>query len=191
MAVTGPLSAVGAAALPAAVGAVLGERLAPLGVVGVLLALPAIWLVASTGPVSDLRSGSAEGLLSGSGFALEFVGLSRAGGDAGLWPVAVSQSTALVLIGSWVVARRPQRLESGLRRWLPLSALAGGLSLCATALYFLAATHGQLTVAAVLAALYPGITVGLAAVLLRERPRRVQVLGMLIGAVAVTFVVAS
>jgi uncharacterized membrane protein len=189
MAVVAPLSAVGAAALPALVGFLLGERLALLGVLGIMLALPAIWLMSRAGSPSGLRSGTIEGLASGSGFALEFVGLARAGTGAGLWPVAVSQSTALLLLGASLVVRRPEGRGDG--TWLSTAALAGLLSLAATALYFLAATRGQLTVAAVLAALYPGVTVVLAAVLLRERPGRIQLCGMVLGAVAVTLVVTS
>jgi drug/metabolite transporter (DMT)-like permease len=191
MAVAGPLSAVGAAALPAAVGTLLGETLALRGVIGVVLALPAIWLMSSAGSTSDLRSGAVDGLVSGCGFAIEFVGLARSGTGSGLWPIAVSQSTALVLVGL-ILLRRRSRPDQ--RRWGRGHLLAGGaglLSLVATTAYYLAASGGRLTVAAVLASLYPGITVALAALLLRERPARMQVLGMALGAVAVTLVVTA
>jgi drug/metabolite transporter (DMT)-like permease len=190
MAVAGPLSAVGAAALPAVVGAALGDRLPPLGSTGVLLALPAIWLMSSTGSTTArVRAGVTDGLLSGAGFALEFVGLERAGNDSGMWPVAVSQSTALILVAMLVAILRP-----GWRRGAQPSALAaaaGLLSLLATALYFLAAHAGMLTVAAVLASLYPGVTVVLAVVLLHERPDRRQVAGLFLAAVAVALVVIA
>ncbi len=45
MAVVGPLSAVGAAVLPSVAGVLLGDRLSLLALVGVVVALPAIWLV--------------------------------------------------------------------------------------------------------------------------------------------------
>jgi uncharacterized membrane protein len=45
MAVTGPLSAVGAAVVPAVVGISLGDDLPPVGLAGVVLAIPAIWLM--------------------------------------------------------------------------------------------------------------------------------------------------
>ncbi len=108
MAVAGPLSSVGAAALPAVVGAAVGERLPTLGVVGVVLALPGIWLMSSAAtPGVNVRAGVGDGLLSGCGFALEFVGLERAGDASGLWPVAISQSAALVLVTLVVAFRRP------------------------------------------------------------------------------------
>jgi len=187
MAVAGPLSAVGAAAIPAVVGALLGERLSALAITGVVIAMPAIWLVSGAGRGGGgARRGTLDGLVSGVGFAAEFVGLARAGTVAGLWPVAVSQSTALVLIGAIVVVRRPQsRLRARPLGW---AVLAGVLSLAATSLYFIAATAGLLTVAAVLAGLYPAVTVLLAAILLRERPDRVQLLGLVIAGVAVVLI---
>lgn len=189
MAVAGPISALGAAALPAAVGTLLGERLAPVGIVGVLTAMPAIWLVSGTGRVGGVRRGSVDGLVSGTGFALEFVGLDRAGISSGRWPVAVSQSTALVLVGAVVAVRRPALP----RALAPLgwAACAGILSLGATSLYFIAATAGLLTVAAVLAGLYPAVTAALAAMLLQERPDRLQVVGLGLAAIAVVLIVAA
>jgi drug/metabolite transporter (DMT)-like permease len=61
----------------------------------------------------------------------------------------------------------------------------------ATAAYFGAAHEGMLTVAAVLASVYPGVTVALAAVFLRERPGRRQLLGLASGAVAVVLIATS
>lgn len=190
MAVAGPISAVGAAALPAVVGAVLGERLALAGLVGVVVALPAIWLISgATGSLGGLRRGAVDGLVSGTGFGLEFIGLERAGSAAGLWPVAVSQSVALVLVGVLVLACRPP-LHAAVRP-LGWAVIAGALSLTATSLYFYAATAGLLTVAAVLAGLYPAVTVVLAATLLGERPHRSQVVGLMLGAGAVILIVVG
>jgi drug/metabolite transporter (DMT)-like permease len=189
MAVAGPLSAVGTAALPALVGVFLGDRLPAWGVAGVVLALPAIWLMSSS-PASGagLRAGVGDGLMSGCGFALEFIGLERAGDRSGLWPVAVSQSTALVIVGLYLVARRPAPLRRGPGS-VVFALAAGAFSLAATALYFLAAQTGLLTVAAVLAALYPGVTVALAAAVLGEHPDRRQMSGLALGAIAVTLIV--
>jgi drug/metabolite transporter (DMT)-like permease len=190
MAVAGPLSAVGAAALPAVAGALLGDRLPALGFIGVVLALPAIWMMAGGGEgAGSVRAGVPDGLLSGAGFALEFVGLERAGGGAGLLPVAISQTTAMVLLALVVAAMRPPWRRSS--RAFSLAVLAGLLSLVATAAYFGAADEGMLTVAAVLASVYPGVTVGLAAVFLRERPGRRQLVGLALGAVAVVLIATS
>ena len=187
MAVAGPLSAVGAAALPAVVGALLGDRLPAIGLAGIVLALPAIWLMAAGGS-SVPRSGASDGLVSGCGFALEFVGLERAGDGAGLWPVAVSQSTALLLVVLLLAVRRSS-LAIRSTSALPLAVAAGLCSLLATGLYFRASQVGLLTVAAVLASLYPGVPVALAAGFLGELPAGSQVMGLALGAVSVTLVV--
>src|ERR1700750_1149466 len=62
MSVVGPVSAVGAAVIPAVAGIAMGQRLQPLAAAGVVLALPAIALVASAGPTGRLRSGLGDGL---------------------------------------------------------------------------------------------------------------------------------
>ena len=188
MAVAGPLSAVGAAALPALVGALLGERLAAASIVGVLVALPAIWLVSGAGTSSNgPRRGAVDGLVSGAGFSLEFVALERAGTGSGLWPVAVSQTTALLLLAALVFVLRPALRAS--RTSVGLALAAGVLALTATSLYFVAANAGLLTVAAVLASLYPAVTVC-------SRPRSCasdrtvrQLFGLAMAAVAVILIV--
>ncbi|WP_345711154.1 EamA family transporter, partial [Kineococcus glutinatus] len=89
MNVVAPLSAVGSAALPVLLGLALGERLPAAALVGVVLALPAIWLVsrsAGTGPAEAAGRGLGDGLLAGAGFALLFIGLERAGDGSGWWP---------------------------------------------------------------------------------------------------------
>jgi uncharacterized membrane protein len=72
-----------------------------------------------------------------------------------------------------------------------LSIAAGALGVTATVLYFRAAQTGLLTVAAVLTSVYPGVTVALAALLLRERPTAIQWIGLALGAVAVTAIVLA
>lgn len=193
MAVAGPLSGVGAAALPALAGMVLGERPSHVAVAGIILALPAVWLVSTvdraaggTGPAS---AGVRDGLLAGVGFAVLFFGLDRAGTGSGLWPVVVAEGASVVLLVAAVLLRRPPRL-AGLR----MTAAAGSVGLlgaAATVLFFLATTTGLLAVAAVLTALYPAFTVLLARLTLGERLSRMQAVGLCVAAVAVTLIVAG
>lgn len=177
MAVVGPLSAVGSAALPAVVGIALGDRPSALAVTGVLLAMPAVWLVSRSprGRSGPSATGVADGLVAGAGFGLLFIGLARAGDAAGLWPVAVGQSVSMLLQIGVVANRRPARPN---RRAVILPAVVGVMSISATLLYFLATHHGLLVIVAVLTSLYPGVTVLLAALLLRERIAASQRLGL-------------
>jgi drug/metabolite transporter (DMT)-like permease len=191
MAVAGPLSAVGAAALPAVIGAALGDRLPPLAVVGVALALPGIWLMSrSPGDGQGIaRVGVVDGLAAGAGFALLFVAFSQAGDSAGLWPVVAGMLVTSLLLGIGTVAARPASPRA--RETWPIIGLAGLLGVTGDALYLVATHHALLAVAAVLASLYPGITIAMAAVWLGERPDGRQVTGLLIGAVAVGAIVTG
>jgi drug/metabolite transporter (DMT)-like permease len=168
MSVVGPVSAVGAAVVPVAAGVALGERPGLVAIAGVLVALPAIVLVASSGPVrGKLRGGLLDGLLAGLAFGILFVGLAQAGRNAGLWPVVFEQTGAL-LVTLAVAAKSRQPLRIPLRA-AGLPVFAGASGMAATLAYFYATHFSMLAIAAVLVSLYPGVTVLLARTLLHER----------------------
>lgn len=194
MAVVAPLSAIGAALLPVAVGVGLGERPGTLTWLGVACALPAIWLVSRT--AEDLGSAGASssgdvvnGLLAGLGFGLIFVALGRVGDDAGLGPLVVVQVVSVAtLLAVAMLLRQPWRPRGG-RVWFATG--AGLMAAAATLLFLLANRGGLLTVTAVLASLYPAVTVLLAALLLREHIGHGQALGLALAAAAVALVAAG
>jgi drug/metabolite transporter (DMT)-like permease len=191
MAVTETLSAVLAAALPALVGLALGDRLGAGAAVGLVIAVPAIALV-SWHPQPGAhggRTGAGYGLLAGICFALLFISLDRAGTRSGAWPVLASQAVGLVVVAPGAV--RGLRAEAG-GAW-PVRdvalALLAGVVVGTAALVFLAATgHGELTIVAVVNALYPAFTVLLARALIGERWSRPQALGLLAAAVSIALV---
>jgi drug/metabolite transporter (DMT)-like permease len=168
MSVVGPVSAVAAAAVPVAVGLAMGERPGVLPTAGLLVALPAIVLVAASGSVrGKLGAGLTDGLTAGLAFGLLFIGLAQAGRHAGLWPVVAAQTTELLVI--LVVA-----VSSGEPLRVPVHAaglpvLAGVSGMAATLLYFYATHVAMLATAAVLVSLYPGVTVLAARLILHER----------------------
>ena len=168
MSVVGPLSAVGAAVVPVAAGVALGERPSLLSVAGVLVALPAIVLVAASGSVrGKLGAGLLDGLAAGLAFGILFIGLAQAGQHAGLWPVASEQTGALLItLAVAVKTREPLRIPL---RAAGLPVLAGASGMAATLAYFYATHFSMLAIAAVLVSLYPGVTVLLARTLLHER----------------------
>ncbi len=188
MSVVAPLSAVLAAALPAVVGIATGDHLSPLRLTGLALALPGIALVSRqlTADGETKRAGVAEGLVAGFGFALLFIGLSRAGTSSGAWPLVPAQTVAVVTVlalglstgrtgGTWRAA------------WWPavITGVLGG----AANLFFLAATGaGQLSVVAVITSLYPAVTILLARGLLHEHWQRAQAIGLALSAVAVCLI---
>jgi drug/metabolite transporter (DMT)-like permease len=179
MAVVAPISAVLAAAIPVAWGALSeGVPSAPR-LVGFALAFLGIWLVAGAGastPAATGRAGIGLALLAGVGFGgfLIFMHLGARGGT--FWPLAAARATALLLaLGSVLARGGAWRPVAGA---LPLILLSGALDAGGNALFVLASQAGRLDVAAVLSSMYPASTVLLAAVLLRERVRWTQALGI-------------
>ena len=201
MGVVGPVSAVGAAALPVVVGVLSGERPTALVWAGILVAGPAIWLVAreprpdrpTDSPVSGgvtgggLATGLLDGVLAGAGFGLLFVALGQVQQGAGFWPVAVGQAVGVptvillaVLLKGSAVPHHLSELQGGMA--------SGTLSAAALIGFMVATQQGLLAVTAVLTSLYPAATVLLAAVVLHERVHRVQAVGLVLCGVCVTFV---
>jgi drug/metabolite transporter (DMT)-like permease len=184
MSVVGPLSAVGAAVVPVVAGVVLGERPSLLSVAGVLVALPAIVLVAASGSVrGKLGAGLLDGLAAGLAFGILFIGLAQAGQHAGLWPV-VSEQTGTLVITLAIAARTREPLRIPLRA-AGLPVLVGASGMAATLAYFYATHFAMLAIAAVLVSLYPGVTVMLARTLLHERFTPAQRAGLGLCALAV------
>ena len=184
MSVVGPLSAVGAAVVPVAAGVALGERPSLLSVAGVLVALPAIVLVAASGSVrGKLGTGLLDGLAAGVAFGILFIGLAQAGRNAGLWPVASEQTGALLItLAVAVKTREPLRIPL---RAAGLPVLVGASGMAATLAYFYATHFSMLAIAAVLVSLYPGVTVLLARTLLHERFTPAQRAGLGLCALAI------
>ena len=191
MSVVAPLSAVGAALLPVIVGVATGERPTALTWIGVACAFPAIWLVsravASPGTAAaGGSSGVVDGLLAGLGFGLLFSALGQVPEDAGLWPLALTQATSVLAI--IVLAALLRQAWVPRDRYASRAVVIGGLGALATTL-FLAATHvGLLSVASVLASLYPAVTVILAVMVLREHIARIQGAGLSLALASVVLV---
>ena len=191
MSVVAPVSALACAALPVLVGLVAGERPGTQRLAGVVIAFPAVWLVSGGGAglrnihVADVVNGLAAGL----GFGLQFSALGQIPRDAGFVPLALSQIvsvagivlSATVLSAPWVPRDRHSRL----------GVVAGVLAGVATISFQLATHAGLLTIAGVLASLYPAVTVLLAALVLRERVERSQGAGLAIAAGAVVLIAAG
>jgi len=184
MSVVGPVSAVAAAGVPVAAGIALGERPTVLALAGVLVALPAIVLVAASGSVRGMfGSGMTDGLAAGAAFGVMFIALAQAGQGAGLWPVASEQTSSLLLVLVIAIRSRvPLRPAIRAAGW---PALVGASGMTATLLYFYATHFAMLATAAVLVSLYPGVTVLLARILLHERFSPVQRAGLSLCALAV------
>jgi drug/metabolite transporter (DMT)-like permease len=189
MGVVAPVSGVGAALLPVVVGLVSGERPGPVVWMGMLVALPAIWLVASEPAVTETagpRSGLSDGVLAGLGFGTLFAALAQIPEESGFLPLAFNQLVAAVLIA--VVAGALRSAWVPRERAAYAGVISGSLGALATGLFLIATHEGYLTVSAVIVSLYPAFTVLLAFSVLREHVHRIQGLGLALCAVAVALV---
>jgi drug/metabolite transporter (DMT)-like permease len=187
MSVVAPLSGVGTALIPVAVGLATGDRPSSLTIVGLVLAFPAIALISRVADDSAAhRSGVLDGVLAGIGFGLLFTCLGQVGDEGGLYPLAMSQATSVLSIVVTAVVLRQSWIPRERAAWN--AALMGPLGAVAQGAFFYATQHGLLSVVSVISSLYPAGTVLLAAVVLRERVQRWQGVGLLAAALAVTMV---
>jgi drug/metabolite transporter (DMT)-like permease len=187
MGVVAPVSAVGAAVVPVLAGTVTGERPSALVWLGILAAMPGIWLVSSTpDDRGSVAAGFVDGVLAGLGFGVLFAALGQVPDTAGWWPLATSQLVSVASVVALAVVMRTAWVPRG--RAVRLAALTGPLGASATAAFLLASQQGLLTVAGVLSSLYPASTVLLAALVLHERVHRAQGVGLGLCAVAVACV---
>jgi uncharacterized membrane protein len=192
MGLVAPVSSVGAAIVPMTVGLSSGERLSwPVGL-GIIAAIPGIWLVSVTpadpltrtsgtsSPATPTRTripaGLGDGLAAGLGFGVLFVALGQIPRTAGLMPLALCQAISVPILIILAIALRAT--------WTPrdqasrLAILTGPLSTIATGAFLLATQHGYLSITGVLASLYPAGTVLLAAAVLHERIQLRQGIGL-------------
>jgi len=188
MGIVAPISAV-SAVIPFAVGVGSGERPSALQIAGILLALAGV-AVASREP-REQGGGRAAGfglaLMAALGFGLYFVFADRAADESVPYAVATARGVSLLLaLAAALIAGaslRPGRAS------VPVLAAVGLCDVGANMLFSLATTRGYLSIVSVLAALYPVVTVALAAVVLHERIARTQrfgVAGALVGAAMIT-----
>jgi drug/metabolite transporter (DMT)-like permease len=189
MSIAAPVSALFAALLPVMYGAMTEGLPTTIQFIGFALALAAVWLISQgdgkfhAGKLSDLKYP----ILAGVGFGCYFIFIHEAAGepDSLLWPMIISRLAGTVMLFLIVLARREP---------LPVPREAWGVVLINAVLdlggnffYILASKAGRLDIAAVLSSLYPGATVILAWLILKEHISRLQVLGILLAFVAIYF----
>jgi len=204
MSVVAPVSGLVSTVLPVAVALAEGERPGVGVYAGALLCLVAIVLASSAGDTAgDTRSGSgpaprparlgraiAYGTASGVSFGLFFLLIRNAGQSGELWPVAAGRIGELAIVLAAAAVLRPGLLR-GVGGGIPLAAAgAGAIDVVANICYVAATRTGAFGLAVVLASLYPGVTVLLARVVLGERLRRIQRVGLALAAVGIVLVAA-
>jgi len=183
MSVIAPVTAVCAVIVPLVVGMVLGERPKLAALIGVALAIVAIVLVSQSGEqyaATGVGTAIASGVIIG--FFLVF--LSRGGPSAGMWPLLAARVVSVSFFAVFIRGVPD-------RKSMPLVIGGGALDMLANVLYVIAVRMGMLSIVATLASLYPASTIILARIVLRERLRTLQQLGVLCAAGAIVLIVTS
>lgn len=176
-AIVAPTAAVIGAALPVGFGILTSGMPAAPRLIGFVLAFLGIWLVSqsSTPRKILLQRGFALACLAGVSFGGFFILIAQVENGKVFTPLVVSRvmefATALVLL-------RLYRMPLPALNSNPIAVLAGVLDVGGNIFYLLAKQYTRLEVAAVLASLYPVITVLLANIVLREKVSHSQWLGV-------------
>jgi drug/metabolite transporter (DMT)-like permease len=165
-------------------------------IAGFVLAAAAIGLIAYVPAGMPRPLGLSLAILAGLGFGV-FLVVLKVGGSHGLvWQLIFSRVASASLAGAvslWMLLRPGNdaarwRKEARENRFLWTAGSAGAIEAAGSLLYMRAAREGRLDVAAVLASLYPVVTILLAAWFLKERTTSSQALGMALALVAVVLV---
>jgi drug/metabolite transporter (DMT)-like permease len=190
MSIVSPLAACGAI-VTLAIALVAGERPSSIALAGVLIALAgaALASVQEHGRGGASREAVLLGIVTAFMFGFQLYFLGRASADGG--PVSAifgARAVSAVVLALVVVSLR---LRVDVSRPFLVGAIVatGVLVACANTLYGLSAEHGLVSIASVLASLYPVTTLILARFTLHERLNRIQLVGVVVALTGVAMTV--
>jgi drug/metabolite transporter (DMT)-like permease len=181
MSIAAAVSSVTAAALPVLAGAMLEGLPGMVTLMGILLALLAIWLISQENGTKNLSlhfSSLGLPLLSGLSFGFYFILIHQSSQQAVLWPLISARIAGSLSLGA-VMAFSHQPCLPKRSVW-PYILLAGILDVGGNLFYILAGRVGRLDTAATLGSLYAGVTVMMAWFFLKEKLTRTQWIGILL-----------
>jgi len=190
VAIASPLAAVVGAVIPVILGVAAGERPGPAAWVGIILGACAIVLL-TAGPLKSRRDDMSRraallGALAGLGFGLFFFAISRTSHASGLWPLVAARVTTIFLVAVFAgLTGTSLRFSASA---IPLLVSSGALDMGANIAFLLASRLGMLSISAAVAALYPGPTVVLAWIVLRERLSVPRVVGLALALAGVALI---
>jgi drug/metabolite transporter (DMT)-like permease len=188
MGVVAPISAT-AAVVPVVVGIATGDRPSEVQYAGLVLALAGVMLASREETAGGAARGAGLAVVSALGFGFFFVGLDNASdADVG-WAMFGNRVTSFSLLLTAFLVMRPQ---FAIRRPdVPVLALIGTLDITANGLFAIASTTGLVSLVSVMGSLYPLTTAALAAVVLRERPHRIALIGVATAMTGVVLIAAG
>lgn len=178
--VVAPIAAI-AAGIPVAWGVVSGDTISVLQGLGVAAALGGSVMTSleRRGKQTRVAAGVGWAVLAMLGFGGYFVPMHAAAVHDWLWPAFLFRCASAPL--AWTATSVRHGLPRGLRPHVAVLVAVGILDTGGNAAFAAASSsHGLLSIAAVLASLYPVVTVLLARLVLGERVQRSQELGVVV-----------
>ena len=177
MSVVAPIAGV-SAVIPVVFGIATGDSPSTTQIAGVVCALLGVGLASIEHHEGSPRVAAGVGLalLAALGFGFYFPWMHAAGKVDFWWASLVFRTTALLIVAAALTAQRPSlRLRP---RDLAIVTAVGIGDTIGNVLFAASSSHGLVSLTAVLASLYPVVTVLLAAAVLRERVAPMQRAGI-------------
>jgi drug/metabolite transporter (DMT)-like permease len=179
MSVVAPIAGI-SAVIPVVFGIATGDSPSPAQVAGIICALLGVGLasVEHSDGRRRIAAGVGLALLAALGFGFYFPWMHAAGKVDFWWASLVFRTTALLIVATAVAVQRPS-LRLGPRDFAIVIAVGIGDTI-GNALFAASSGQGLVSLTAVLASLYPVVTVLLAAAVLHERVAPMQRAGIVL-----------
>jgi len=187
MAIVAPLTAMIMCIIPVLVGMIIDGVATGLQMCGFVVALLAIWLVSSDGrrltvTILELRLAIIAGVTMGSAC----IAIDQGTGESVLGLTLAARITSISLLLLYVVTQK--QWQAPKFEFLPLLATAGLCDVLGNYFFTTAVLAGRLDVATMVSSLYPVVTIALAWLILKERLRIRQWLGIFSALLAIVLI---
>ena len=182
-----PTSAITCAALPVLFGLITAGLPKTVQLVGFALAFLGIWLVSRSpdASVKSFQEGMTLAFLSGIGFGGFFIFIALVDKGQVFTPVLVAR---IITFGISFIMLRVNHIPTPRLTSNPIAIIAGVLDTGGNIFYLLATQYTRLDIAALISSFYPGMTVILASIILKEKVSLAQWAGILLCLVALTMI---
>jgi drug/metabolite transporter (DMT)-like permease len=188
VAIVSPASAVVGAFISVVFALVKGERPSDIAIIGSIICFPAIILLTREGTLEIAEKALIKvaliyGVISGLGFGIFFISLSRCNSSSGVWPLLIAKLVAITITSTiMVVTKQPFRIE---RNAFALALIAGIADMGANILFMMASQLGMLSLVVIITSLFPAPTVILARIFLKQKIPMVRIIGIILALIGV------
>jgi len=191
MGIVAPVSAIVGTVLPIIIGIFLEGAPSGVQLLGLALAVCAIWYLAGGGSAASLHPRElALPIVAGVGFGFFFVFIDQVSDTAIFWPLVSARVVTITMISVFVMTRRRKTVAPWNLRLLFIVLLAGLFDTAGNIFFALASSLGRLDISTTLTSLYPAGTIFLAWFILKERLAPRQWFGV-VGALVALILIAS